>query len=239
MPDDRPPFLAAATFFVVVGWWATILLMGVTSLPDAIGWSGGAALWLVGVTTLVGLLVARGRWAQRLAAGLALLPVAIVSFLEPGWVSWVGIALAAVAGVLLLAPSTTEWIRPGRSMDAPPDDAVVLMLLLVGWPLVGAPLFVGGAWWAIVLWAGPLLAFWYGRAELAGLWAVRGGAVVLPVLAAIGSPWWGWALAAAIAAGSSYWAWREGARLAVVPLVNRPSSGVCPTPDFDKVVGGS
>ena len=78
MPDDRPPFLAAFAFFLVVGWWATTLVAGVTALPDTVGWSAGASLWLVGVSALVGLLVARGRWAQRLAAGLVLVPVAVV-----------------------------------------------------------------------------------------------------------------------------------------------------------------
>jgi hypothetical protein len=237
MPDDRPPFLAAFAFFLVVGWWATTLLSGATSLPGAVGWSGGAALWLVGVTALVGLLVARGRWAQRLAAGLALAPVAVVPFLGASWVAWVGIGLAALAGALVLGPSTTTWIRPGRSMDAPPDDAVVLMLLLVAWPLLGAPLLGDGAW-GLALWAGPLLSFWYGRAELAGLWAARVGGVVLPLLSAVGSPWWGWAVAIALSGATSYWAWQEGARLAVVPLVSRPSSGVCPTPDFDTVIKG-
>lgn len=237
MPDDRPPFLAALAFFLTIGWWATVLLAGATSLPESVGWSGGAALWLVGVTALVGLLVARGRWAQRLTAGLALVPVGVVPFLDPGWVAWVGVAFAALAGALLLGPTTTEWIRPGRSMDAPPDDAVVLMLVLVAWPLLGAPLLVGGPW-ALVLWAGPALSFWYGRARLPGLWGARIGSALGPLVGAIGAPWWGWALAVAIAAASSFWAWRGGARLAVVPLTNRPSSGVCPTPDLDTVIRG-
>lgn len=234
---DRPPFPAAIGFFLSVGWWATVLLMGATDLPAAAGRSGGAALWLIGVVGIVGLLVARGRWSQRLAAGLVVAPVAVVPFVEVAWVAWVGVGLASVTGALLLGPSTTEWIRPGRSMEAPPDDAVVLMLLLLTWPLVGTPLVAAGSTWALAVWIGPALAFWYSRAHVPALWAARAGAV-LPLVAAIGSPWWGWVLAGVMAVASSWWAWQEGTRLAVVPLVSRPSSGVCPTPDFDTVVRG-
>lgn len=239
MPDaDRPPFLAALAFLLAVGWWATSLLAGSTALPERAARSGGAALWLLGVVALVGLLVARGRWSQRLAAALVLGLVAAVPFFDSSWTLWVGVGCAAAAGGLLLAPTATAWIRPGRSMDAPPDAAVVLMLLLLAWPLLGTPLVAGGTAWALVLWVGPLLAFWYGRAQVPALWAARGLSATLPLLAAVGAPWWGWALGVAVAGSTSWWAWQEGTRLAVLPLVSRPSSGVCPTPDFDTVLKG-
>jgi len=137
---ERPPLLAALLFFATVGLWATWLLMGVATLPEPIARSAGAALWLAGIVTLVGLLLARGRWAQRVGLGLVAATVLPAAFVGSWTLFAGGVALAAATGVALLVGPVRDWIRPGRSMDAPPDAAVVLMLILVLWPLAGSAL---------------------------------------------------------------------------------------------------
>ncbi len=232
---ERPPLLAGLLFLSTVGLWSTSLLVGATTLAEPTARSAGAAAWLAGIVTLVGLLLARGRWAQRVGLGLVA-ATAIPAAFTGSWILFaVGVMLAAATGVALLVDPVRGWIRPGRSMDAPPDAAVVVMVILVLWPLAGSALASSPL--GLLMWLGPLGAFWYGRANQSGLWAVRVGGVV-PVVAAIGADWQGWLVGGVLAALTAWWAWQPGTRLAVVPLVSRPSSGVCPTPDFDRLLRG-
>lgn len=229
---ERPPIVAVLTFLAALGLWATTLMTGGTTLSPAPARSAGAAAWVAGIVVLVGFVVARGRWAQRLGVGLMVSAVVPAAFIE-SWVGFgVGVLLAGAAGVALLVGPSARWIRPGRSVEAPPDAAVVLMIAFVVWPLVGAPL--AGHPLGLVLWVGPVLAFWYGRATQLGLWVARFGPV-LALIAAVGAGPMGWLLAGAIAVVTAWWAWQPEARLAVLPLTGRPSTGVCPTPDFDVV----
>ncbi len=232
---ERPPLVAALLFLATIAVWSTALLTDATTLPTDVARSAGAAAWVAGIVTLVGLLLARGRWAQRTALLLVIGAILPAAWVESEVLFWVGVVVAAGAGVALLVGPMPGWIRPGRSMEAPPDSAVVLMLILVLWPLFGAPLI--GDPLGLLLWAGPGLAFWYGRATVSGLWAARLGSTI-PLVSAVGADLTGWVLAAAIAAATAWWAWKADTRLAVLPLTGRPSSGVCPTPDFERILRG-
>lgn len=235
-PPEKPPLLASLLFFSTVALWSTWLLVGSTTLSTPVARSAGAAGWLGGMVVLVGLLVARGRWAQRAALGL-LVAVAIPAGSLPSPLEfWVGVPLAAAAAVALLTDPARSWIRPGRSLESPPDAAVILMITLILWPLAGSGL--AGESLGLLLWSGPLLAFWYGRATVPGLWAVRIGSII-PLTAAIGAGSRGWVTAAAIAGWTAWWSWQAETRLAVLPLIGRPSAGVCPTPDFDRLLRGA
>lgn len=235
-PPEKPPLVASLLFFGTVALWSTWLLVGATNLPVPVARSAGAAGWLGGMVVLVGLLVARGRWAQRAALGLLLAVPIPAANLDSSLGFWVGVPLAAAAAVALLLDPARGWIRPGRSLESPPDAAVVLMLTLILWPLVGSGL--AGEPAGLLLWTGPVLAFWYGRATVTGLWAARVGSF-FPLIAAIGAGGRGWIIAFMVAGWTAWWSWKAETRLAVLPLTGRPATGVCPTPDFDQLLGRS
>ena len=137
---------------------------------------------LLTVVSLVGLVMARSRWARLTGLGVA--------------VSWVGVFAASPIdplGVAMLAAATTaaaayagpwaaRWARRLPRADGPPTAGVVALLTLLATPVVVAVASADGlhpAGWAFSAWS--LAAAWgLGRSLRPALWAVR---VAHPALA--------------------------------------------------------
>lgn len=178
----------------------------------------GLGLLLIAAVGLVGLFLARGKWARRflwapLAGGSAM----FVLF-DTGWIPLAVIALAALA---LGLPSLDAWVRQLRKAVAPPNTAVLLPLALLSSPAVIGLLREPSIWdWGFG--ATSVVAAWsYGRAHLATLWALRSLYPVLGLLLAFSAPAWPSLALAAFVTVCSALAWSPGALRAVQPLEAR------------------
>jgi len=138
-----------------------------------------AGVVVVGLTGLVGLVLARapwGRWTLLASVVLSLVLAAV-----PGTAGfWIALAIGTPSVVLLLGPWLTLWVRHEPSADAP--GPVVIALIVVA-PV--APLFVGLSALGdlrlahIVLIVVATASSWaYGRGIPGGIWSLRLGVPV-------------------------------------------------------------
>lgn len=178
----------------------------------------GLGLLLMTAVGLVGLFLARGRWARRfLWVPLAVESIMFVLF-DAGWIP---LAFTALAAVALGLPLLDGWVRQLRKAGAPPNTAVLLPLALLSSPALFGLLREPGIWdW--VFCAISVVASWsYGRAHVATLWALR---IIYPVVGLVMAlsvtGWPSLALAAFVVACSAL-AWSPGTLRAVRPLEAR------------------
>ncbi|MBK5266993.1 MAG: hypothetical protein JJE47_06105 [Acidimicrobiia bacterium] len=178
----------------------------------------GLGLLLITTVGLVGLFLARGKWARRfLWAPLAVESAMFVVF-DTGWIP---LAFTALAGVALGLPSLDGWVRQLRKAVAPPNAAVLLPLTLLGSSAVIGLLREPGLWdWAFCT-TTVVVAWSYGRAHLATLWSLRMIYPVLGLLVAFSVPGWPSLAIAAFVTVCSALAWSPGALRAVRPLEAR------------------
>lgn len=225
MVDERPPIAAAVVVVVAGGTWATGFLLA----PAPAGPFLGVGTWLVTLVTVAGLLQGRARWAVRLGGVVAWLAVPGVAVVEPVALAVTGSVTSVALVAMLGLPATRRLVRPHRAADAPPDDAVVLMVLLtlmpvaVGLGLVGAGSVPSSAWVLAV--GGPLLAWWFGRVSVVALWLARLAVPLEGVLLAVGLASLSGVVPLAVASACAWFAWRPGAALAARPLVPTRGSG--------------
>jgi hypothetical protein len=152
--------------------------------------AGAAALLAVGalaltIASLVGLVVARSRWARLTGLLLALLWVGVfaVSPIDPLGV--VVLAVATAAAAAYAGPWAARWARRLPRADGPPTAAVVALLGLLATPVAVALASADGlhaAGWGLAIWS-PAAAWALSRGLTVGLWAVR----VAHPLAALGA----------------------------------------------------
>jgi hypothetical protein len=139
---------------------------------------------ILGMATvgMVGLTVTGGRWAHRtsLSALVAMFALAITRPVDVLWV--VALTATALAAIALLVPPLTGAIRRLPAAAGPPPRAVLIPLLLIGFPFG-----LGLAAWdepstgtSIVGLTAPLAALWFARVFPGSLFAVR---VAWPALA--------------------------------------------------------
>jgi hypothetical protein len=139
---------------------------------------------ILGMATvgMVGLTVTGGKWAHRtsLASLVAMFIVAVARPVDALWV--VALTATTVAAIALLVPKLTGAIRRLPAAAGPPPRAVLIPMLLIGFPFA-----LGLAAWdepstgtAIVGLTAPIAALWFARVFPGGLLAVR---VVWPALA--------------------------------------------------------
>lgn len=220
MAVERPPVAAGVAVLVAGGVWATAFLVE-PSLVAGSRWAIGLGAWLLTLVALVGLLVARSRWAVRTALVVAGLAVPGVALVDDSILVGIGAAASVGAVHLALSGRTAAAVRPHRAADAPPDEAVVLMLLGAAVPLVVGlgtlPDGPGPVAIAVAV-VGPVLAWWFGRISLVALWAFRvllpAGLLAVAVLADLPA-----STLAVLAAGAVGWfAWQPEVRLAADPL---------------------
>jgi hypothetical protein len=177
------------------------------------------------VAAVAGLLLGRGGWTRRFAAGLlvAELLVVLVGEIEPWLVAGVvsgGFALTGLSG-----PWLKGWLRERPAAGAPGLEPILLAIgsfALV--PLVGLASPSGlqpahGALGAL----GVLLCWGYMRGGTWALLGLRFGLPVVVVVAAISSPPGGAVLMLGAGVALTYLAWTAPARLAVDPAPELPA----------------
>lgn len=175
-------------------------------------------LLLIVTVGLVGLFVARGRWARRyLWLGLAL---EAALFVRSGNYWLVPVAMVAAA-LSLGQPGLDGWTRQLRRADAPPAAAVLLPLTLLTVPTVlGLSANASPQVWIFSL-ASVVAAWSYARAHPVTLWTMRLAYPVIAAVAALGLPLWQ-AVPLSIVAGLCVaLAWAPGALRGIQPLEAR------------------
>lgn len=174
---------------------------------------------LVMVTVgLVGLFVARGRWARRYLWLALVIEGAL--FVTSGSFSLTLVAILAAAMSLGL-PELDGWTRQLRKADAPPAPAVLLPLALISMPAVlGLAVNSNTAVWAFSL-ASAVGAWSYARAHRITLWALRLAYPAIGIAVAVGLPLWQSVILGALVGFCVVLAWKPGALLGIQPLEPR------------------
>jgi hypothetical protein len=177
----RVPVLATTPLLAALAWAAALAIDPAPFAPASVllMMLGTLALVTVG---MVGLTVTGGRWARRIefAALGAMYAVAVARPVDALWV--IALAATVLATIAILLPPVTGAVRRLPAASGPPPRAVLIPLLLIGFPF---PL--GLAAWdrpstgtlAVGL-AAPLAALWFARVFPGGLVAIR---ILWPALA--------------------------------------------------------
>ncbi|MDF1594534.1 MAG: hypothetical protein P1T08_00365 [Acidimicrobiia bacterium] len=213
---DRPPTFAPVALLAAAAAWTLTLAFGEPTIGSSAAAVAAIDLLLVTVTAIVGIVVARARWARRYALVIICFmgAMALTMQISNNWI--VALALTGLAVVAVTGPSLDGYL-PERSVAGPPPKAVALPLLLLLFPGVaafasGSPVSVA-AW--LVIGGTPVVAWAYGKAYVAGLWAAR---VAVPI-AAMAMMWsldpWSMVLLSAAVAGEFWLAWSGEAALAI------------------------
>ncbi len=213
----RPLMVTALFFATTLVWcWLIVANPGTGSRGRLLA----ADALVLASTAVVGILVAQGRWARRLAIGITVALPLLGTGLEPGAAWWTALALSAVVLVGLAGPTLKRIVRQLPSAGGPPAKAVVLVIALLGAPALIALMGpVGTLGWT----ASAVCAFvgaWYAKAAPGALSLVR----TLPPVAVLAAGFDTYAgaglfLAVPFAAYLGYLAWSADARLAVHPLI--------------------
>ena len=175
-------------------------------------------LLLLVIVGLVGLFVARGRWARRYLWVALVIEAAL--FVTSGSFSLVLFAILAAALSLGL-PGLDGWTRQLRKADAPPSAAVLLPLALLSVPAVlGFITETNPGVWAFSL-ASVLGAWSYARAHRMTLWALRLAYPAIGIAVAVSLPFWQAITLSAVVGSCVVLAWMPGALLGIQPLEPR------------------
>lgn len=167
-------------------------LLSALSLLAALVWTGAfaadpgplaplsvslVAIGLLAMATvgMIGITVTGARWAHRLALA-SLIATAVLAVARPIDVWWfAGFASTLLAAVALLSPAIAKGLRRLPPAGGPPWRAVLIPLVLIGFPFL-----VGIAAWSrpslatgLVGLGAPLAALWYSRVLPGGLLALR------------------------------------------------------------------
>ena len=219
----RAPYIIAASVFGTCVAVAVHLSTGPGPFAQGSGVVLGIGYLIYGVIAVAGLLLARGRWARRLAAGLATAGLITASLTAP-WtaaaITTVGLAAVALVGVA--GRRLDAWIRQQPSADGPGPAATMLVLLLIGLvPAVAlaAPSNVT-SWHGVLGGAGLFLAWAFARAEIWALWTIRLALPVLAIPALLRSPALGSLSLGVFVTSLVALSWTREARLAVQPLMD-------------------
>ncbi len=172
-------------------------------------------LLLMVIVGLVGLFVARGRWARRYLWVALVIEGAL--FVRSGSFSLVLVAILAAALSLGL-PGLDGWIRQLRKADAPPSAAVLLPLALLSVPAVlGLTVDSNPGVWAFSL-TSVIGAWSYARAHRLTLWALRLAYPAIGIGVAVGLPFLQAITMSAVAGLCVVLAWMPGALRGIQPL---------------------
>jgi hypothetical protein len=142
----------------------------------------GFGLLAMSTVSVVGMVVAGGRWAHRLAMG-TVGTTAVVAFVRPIDTAWaIGILVTSGAFVALTLPSLTARIRKLPAAAGPPERAVLLAVTLLSAPLaIGlSSINVTGTGELVVGVSAPVVAYAYAGVVPGGLLVAR---LLWPLLA--------------------------------------------------------
>lgn len=177
----KSPVLAATPLLAATSWGIALIIDSGTYESGAVLLIG-IGLLLTAAISVVGMVVAGGRWARRLAIGVVAATgmVALVRPLDWFWLA--ALATSALAGVSLFLPAVTSRVRSMPAAAGPPQRAVLLTLILMSAPFVIAMTVRGPTGWPVLAvgLTAPLAGFAYSRVLPGGLLSVR---AVWPVLA--------------------------------------------------------
>jgi hypothetical protein len=143
-----------------------------------------AGVVVVGLTGLVGLVLARAPWGRWTL--LASVIISLVLAAIPGATGfWITLALGTATVVALLGPWLTLWVRHEPSADAPGPVVIALIAVAPATPLFVGLSALGGLHLAhIVLIVVATVSSWaYGRGIAGGIWMLRLGVPVAGVAA--------------------------------------------------------
>lgn len=177
----KSPALAASPFLAALAWTVALLIDGGPYQPTAV-FLVGLGLIVSAVISMVGMVVAAGRWAHRQA--MAVVTAAFVLALArpiDGW--WIAaLLITTIAAAALFMPALTSGIRKLPAATGPPARSIIAPLILVG-----VPYFLGVLSYDVVGWpvslvgiSAPIVALAYSRVMPGGLILLR---VIWPVLA--------------------------------------------------------
>jgi len=193
-----------------------------------------AGLIVLAVVAVSGVLLARGRWSQSVAAIVAF---AWISASAAGGASVAGsvaITAGAVALAAALGPWLRRWVRHRPAIQGPPPAAVATLLLLLAVPAaVGAtvPDTVGWPAWSIAAWAVGL-AFALGRAVPGALSAVRLVHAPASIAAGVASGILTAVVVGGLGIAAAVFAWQREVAIAVSPAPGRSGSPVRIPPEL-------
>lgn len=223
------PVPAAPLVIALLVTAATVTGAVVVALDPA-PWSPSSALLLAAgmalatVTAVAGILLARGRWAGRLGALLAITWIATGALLD----SPLGIVVVMLAAASLTAttgPWLGRWLRRLPTVGGVPAAAVVVLLTLVVTPAalsLAGPDEVAAAGWGFAAWSW-LVALVLARAVPGSLLLVRWLHPVVAAAVAIAVHFPVAVVPIASAVIVVVLAWRRDLALALAPVV--PTSG--------------
>jgi hypothetical protein len=223
-PVPAAPLVIALLVTAATVTGAVALALGPAPWSPSSGLLMAAGMALATVIAVAGILLARGRWAGRLGAVLAVTWIATGGLLD----SRFGIAVVLLAAVSLTAtsgPWLGRWLRRLPTVGGVPAAAVVVLLTLVLTPAalaLAGPEGVAAGTWGFAAWSW-LLALLLGRAVPGSLLLMRW---VHPIAAAAGAIAVRFPVAAVPVASAVIvvvLAWRRDLALALAPVV--PASG--------------
>ena len=208
--------------------WTVVAVGGDTRLEGVTLVLVVAPVWVATVAAIAGMLVARSRWARRLAVAVGVSHAALALSMGQGPLWWAGVATSAAAMVSVAGPWLNGIVRGLPSASGPPPRAVLVPLALVGVPFVVGMADPPPVAAAVAGFTALVAAFWYIRALPGAVVAVR---VLWPATALVtawpmGLP--GGVVTALCAAGVAALAWDGSVSRAVHPL-ERPGT-VVPIP---------
>jgi hypothetical protein len=174
--------ITASTPLIAAMLWVTVLLMSPGSLAPLSVLLVGIGLIAPATTAVVGMIVTGGRWAWRL--GLVVIGLcAVLASTTPIDVWWVvALVVTSLSLVALLSPPVTGSLRRLHPATGPPPRAVLIPLVLLGFPFA-LGLAAGDSpnvATSVVGLSAPLTALWYARVLPLGLLGVRS---IWPLLA--------------------------------------------------------
>ena len=175
--------LVAASPLAAAIVWSIALLVDPGPYEPASILLIGVGLLGMATVSLVGIVVARGRWALRLGlvAVAATLVLAITRPIDVFWV--IGLVATALATTSLFLPVVTSNVRKLPSASGPPPRAILTVLVLIGAPFLIGVTSASPNWTDVVAGlSAPVSAFGYARVIPGGLWSVR---IIWPALAVV------------------------------------------------------
>lgn len=208
--------------------WTTVMLADPSPRAELGVLAMGISLWVATVTSIVGMVISRSRWARR--TGVAITAGhAVVALIWPSGTLWtVAAALSVVTAVAVTGPWLRGIVRSLPAASGPPARAVLVPLVLLAVPFVGGAADGKGIWFAVSFATALLSAFWFIRTFPGAMIAVR---VVWPAIA-LATAWpIGGSAGVVLALGGvavAVLAWDKSVTRAVIPLVEKGS--VVPIP---------
>lgn len=226
---------------IVAGSLAAASLIGAVHLAvDETRFEAGAAgllavgMVIVAVTGVSGILLARGRWSQPVATGVATAWIAIAaSSPVSGW-SVATLVIAAVALGGSTGPWLATWLRHRPSVTGPPPAAVIALLLLVATPAAIALVSIDDvtpAGWSLAAWS-LLLALALARAIPGALSTTRFAHPVAAAAAGLTTGVAATAILGALGVVTAAFAWRREVAIAIAPRTIERSAALSIPPEL-------